>query len=116
MAEAQKLESLSQKFAKHQETINELIQSRSQLETQFQENKIVQDEFQSLNSESKIYKLVGPILLPQEFTEADLNVKKRIEFIEGEIKRVETKIELEEKEMESIRSEIVQLRTSSVPA
>ena len=49
-------------------------------------------------------------MLPQDYSEAEMNVKKRIEFIEGEIKRVETRIEAEEKKMEGIRGDIVALR------
>lgn len=108
-----KLESLSLDFSNHQNTLQDLITSRSQLETQYQENKIVRDEFAQIDGTSescKIYKLVGPVLLPQDYSEAEMNVKKRIEFIEGEIKRVETRIEAEEKKMEGIRGDIVALR------
>ncbi|KAI5961903.1 YKE2 [Candida pseudojiufengensis] len=106
------LENLSLKFSEHQQNINDLINSRSKLETQYQENKIVNEEFQQLDESTKIYKLIGPILLPQDYTEASSNVTKRIEFIEGEIKRVETKIENEEKTIENIRNEIIKLRSS----
>ncbi|KAI3406944.1 YKE2 [Candida oxycetoniae] len=111
MAEVEKkLESLSLAFSKHQQQMNDLVQSRSQLETQFQENKIVKEEFSSLDSNSKIYKLTGPVLLPQDFSEAQLNVDKRIEFINNEIDRVEEKIASEEKEAEKIRNEIVAMK------
>ncbi|KAI5957298.1 YKE2 [Candida jiufengensis] len=106
------LETLSLKFSEHQQNINDLISSRSRLETQYQENKIVNEEFSSLSEDSKIYKLIGPILLPQDFLDASSNVSKRIEFIENEIKRVENKIETEEKSMEDIRNEIIKLRSS----
>jgi chaperonin cofactor prefoldin len=32
-----------------------------------------------------VYKLVGPLLLKQEFIEAKETVKKRIEYIQGEL-------------------------------
>lgn len=85
--------------------------ARSTLETQYQENKIVLNEFDNLNEDSKIYKLTGPILMPQEYGEAKLNVTKRIEFIEGEIKRVETKIGDEEKKIEATREKLIAIRS-----
>ncbi|KAI5969715.1 YKE2 [Candida margitis] len=106
-----KLETLSLQFSNHQSSLNDLIASRSTLETQYQENKIVEQEFTNLSESDKIYKLTGPVLLPQDYAEASMNVNKRIEFITGEIKRVETKIEVEEGEMEKIRGEIIALRT-----
>lgn len=103
-------EKLSLEFSNAQNQLSELMTARSQLETQYQENKIVLDEFQHLNEDSKIYKLTGPVLLPQQYEEAKLNVNKRIEFIEGEIKRVETKIEAQQKSIEESREKLVALR------
>ncbi|OWB68519.1 hypothetical protein B5S30_g3900 [[Candida] boidinii] len=80
-----KLEEVSRQFSKLQNDLTELVSSRQQLETQYQENKIVKDEFNKLDDDSKIYKLIGPVLLPQDNTEANLNVDKRIEFIEKEM-------------------------------
>ncbi|EGW33750.1 uncharacterized protein SPAPADRAFT_48867 [Spathaspora passalidarum NRRL Y-27907] len=106
----QQFESLSLEFSNDQNSLNELISARSQLETQYQENKIVLAEFENLNEDSKIYKLTGPVLLPQDFTEAKLNVTKRIEFIEGEISRVETKIADQEKKIETTRNKLLAVR------
>jgi prefoldin beta subunit len=110
MADAKQFEALSLEFSQQQTNLNELMTARSQLETQYQENKIVLNEFESLNEESKIYKLTGPVLLPQEYSEAKMNVSKRIEFIEGEIKRVEDKIEKEEADIGKSRDKILALR------
>lgn len=107
----QQFEKLSQDFNTQQGNLNELMGVRSRLETQYQENKIVLEEFQNLNDDSKIYKLTGPILLPQDYTEAKMNVDKRIEFIEDEIKRVEAKISLEEKTIETTRDQILAIRS-----
>lgn len=103
-------EKLSLDFSNLQNSLNELMTARSKLETQLQENKIVQDEFSNLNDDSKIFKLTGPILMPQDYNEAKLNVSKRIEFIEGEIKRVETKIGENEKSIESTRDQLMAIR------
>lgn len=36
-------------------------------------------------SDARIYKRTGPVLVPQDFSEAKDNVEKRIEFIRGEL-------------------------------
>ncbi|KAL6018720.1 Prefoldin subunit 6 [Candidozyma auris] len=107
---AEQFEQLSLDFSKSQNQIQELAAARSQLETQLQENKIVLDEFEELDEDAKIYKMTGPVLLPHDYTEAKLNVTKRIEFIEGEIKRVEAKIEAQQKSMEETRGKLLQTK------
>lgn len=42
-------------------------------------------EFASLDDDSNIYKLVGPVLLKQEKSEAVMTVDGRLEFIEKEM-------------------------------
>lgn len=106
-----KFEKLSLEFSELQNSSGDLYQTRSKLETQFQENKIVLEEFENLNEDSKIYKLTGPILLPQDYSEAKMNVTKRIEFIQDEIKRVELKIAENEKNMEKTRDSLLDIRS-----
>lgn len=61
------------------------MDARQKLESQQQENEGVQAEFAQLDDDSNIYKLVGPVLLKQEKTEATMAVKGRLEFIEKEM-------------------------------
>lgn len=110
MSDKQDFESASLAFSKAQNELNDLISSRQQLETQYQENKIVLDEFNYLNEDSKIYKLTGPVLLPQDYNEAKINVNKRIEFIQEEIKRAETKIKTQEDIIEKCRDTLIDIR------
>ncbi|CAG8534098.1 10679_t:CDS:2, partial [Acaulospora morrowiae] len=49
------------------------------------ENEIVEKEFKLLNDDSNIYKLIGPVLVKQEKSEATLNVSKRLEYIRSEM-------------------------------
>lgn len=106
----QEFEKASLSFSKAQNELNDLISTRQQLETQYQENKIVLDEFTHLNEDSKIYKLTGPVLLPQDYNEAKINVEKRIEFIQEEIKRAETKIQAQQKIIEESRNTLMDIR------
>ena len=108
---SQQFEALSMEFTQAQQAMNELLEARSKLETQFQENKIVLEEFESMKKDAKIYKLTGPVLMPQDFGEAKMNVSKRIEFILGEIKRAEEKIEKSQALMEETRAKLLQIRS-----
>lgn len=62
-----------------------LVDARQKLESQQQENEGVQKEFDTLDDESNIYKLVGPVLLKQDKSEAVMAVKGRLEFIDKEM-------------------------------
>lgn len=42
-------------------------------------------EFSSLDDDAKIYKLVGPVLLKQDTTEAKSTVDSRLQYIQGEM-------------------------------
>lgn len=61
------------------------VESRQRLDSQLQENKLVQDEFKLLKDDANIYKLIGPVLTKQDKTEAVTNVDKRIDFIQAEM-------------------------------
>lgn len=59
--------------------------ARQKLESQQQENKSVQTEFSNLDDDANIYKLVGPVLLKQDTTEAKSTVDGRLEYIGQEM-------------------------------
>lgn len=87
--------------------LQKLIQSRETLAVQETENNVVKAEFDSItDSSTPIYKLTGPVLVPQTKSEAEMNVNKRLEFITGEIKRVEEKITASQKKSEQKRNEV----------
>jgi len=70
-----------------------VVDSHQQLLSQLSENQQVQkvrrrfnnQEFNNLSEDARIYKRMGPVLVPQEFSEAKVNVNKRIEFIQSEM-------------------------------
>ncbi|CCJ31202.1 unnamed protein product [Pneumocystis jirovecii] len=80
-----KLETISKDYQKTQDELFKILEAQQKLNSQFQENKLVQKEFSILENEAIIYKLTGPILVKQEKSEAILNVKKRLEYIETEM-------------------------------
>lgn len=62
-----------------------LVDARQKLESQQQENQGVQSEFAQLEDSAPVYKLVGPVLLRQDKSEAVMAVNGRLEFIEKEM-------------------------------
>lgn len=89
-----------------QTKLQTLIKSRTQLETQYQENKIVLEEFDNLNENSNIFKLIGPVLLKQDYIEAKDNVNKRLDFINNEIENIEKNIKQTQNELSSLSSKL----------
>lgn len=89
-----------------QKKLQDLLQSRTTLETQYQENKIVKEELDTLDLSSNVYKLMGPVLLKQDKEEAEDNVSKRIDFITAEIEKIEKSIKTTQAKMQSLRSSL----------
>ncbi|TGO47042.1 hypothetical protein BCON_0296g00010 [Botryotinia convoluta] len=114
MAEQQQhLQALTEEYQKLQTDLQSSISSRQKLESQQQENKSVQKEFSALSSDSNIYKLVGPVLLKQDKTEAVMAVDGRLEFIEKEIKRVEQAIKDVQDKSDGLKMEIIKLQSET---
>lgn len=86
------------------------IDARQTLEAQQQENKAVQKEFNTLADDAGIYKLVGPVLLKQDKTEATAAVDGRLDFIGKEINRTETRIKDLQETSEKKRMDLLQLQ------
>ncbi|KAJ2082648.1 Prefoldin subunit 6 [Coemansia sp. RSA 988] len=88
-----------QELRKEQTT---LVSNHQKLDSQLQENEIVEKEFKLLKDNARIYKLIGPVLMPQEKAEATTNVQKRLEYIRDELKRVDARLkELSEDEQKT---------------
>ncbi|KAL3482400.1 putative prefoldin subunit 6 [Aspergillus californicus] len=112
MADPQKqVQALSDEYQAFQTELDGLVDARQKLESQQQENQSVQAEFTSLDDESNIYKLIGPVLLKQDKTEALMAVSGRLEFIEKEIQRIEGQIQENQDKSDQKRTEIVQFQS-----
>ncbi|KAJ5723161.1 prefoldin subunit 6 [Penicillium malachiteum] len=101
-----KYQALTDEFQQLQTELEGLVDARQKLESQQQENQGVQSEFAGLDDDANIYKMVGPVLLKQEKTEAVMAVNSRLEFIEKEIKRIETEIEEKQDKSDEKRGEV----------
>lgn len=76
-----------------QAQLQRALAERQTLETQLQESVIVEKEFSELAADAKVYKMIGPVLIPQDKTESASNVSKRLEFIKSQIATVEEKLQ-----------------------
>jgi len=87
-----------------------VIGSRQQLDSQLTENKGVKEELGLLENEANVYKLIGPALIKQDLEEAKANVSKRIDYISGELKRLDKTIEDLDQKQESQREVLGKLQ------
>ncbi|KAL4739488.1 Prefoldin [Aspergillus similis] len=112
MTDPQKqMQAISDEYQALQTELDGLVDARQKLESQQQENKSVQAEFNSLDDDANIFKLIGPVLLKQEKTEALMAVNGRLEFIEKEIQRIEGQIKENQDKSDKKRAEIVQYQS-----
>ncbi|KAH0911230.1 hypothetical protein HID58_034551, partial [Brassica napus] len=87
------LESKANDLAKIQKDIAKDHQLRKKYTIQLGENELVLKELDLLEEEANVYKLIGPVLVKQDLAEANANVRKRIEYISAELKRVDASIQ-----------------------
>ncbi|KAK8923963.1 hypothetical protein KSP39_PZI019541 [Platanthera zijinensis] len=83
------LEAQATALSKIQKDIAKNHQVRKQYTIQLGENELVLKELDLLNEAANVYKLIGPVLVKQDLAEARANVRKRIEYISAELKRLD---------------------------
>ena len=92
---------------------------RQQLEAQIRENKAVLTEIEPLakeNGDGKVFKLIGPALVPQDASEAKQTVDKRLQYIEAEAKRIDGLIADGEKKQNAQREVLSKLQQQAQQA
>ncbi|KAG1866467.1 Prefoldin [Suillus tomentosus] len=104
-------QSASTEYQKIQTELASLVENRTRLDAQLSENEMVKKEFTQLTPSNVVYKLVGPVLVPQDQNEAKTNVETRLEFIKSEIKRVDAQINDGEDRSEKKKNELVEIQT-----
>ncbi|RYR40060.1 hypothetical protein Ahy_A09g045728 isoform B [Arachis hypogaea] len=93
------LENKTNDLSKLQKDIAKNHQVRKKYTVQLGENELVLKELDLLNEDANVYKLIGPVLVKQDLAEANSNVRKRIEYITAELKRLDATVQdLEEKQ------------------
>ncbi|RDB28369.1 Prefoldin subunit 6 [Hypsizygus marmoreus] len=102
----------SAEFQKLQNDLSNAVEARQRLDAQLSENELVKKEFAQLTPDNRIFKLTGPVLVKQDQAEAKSNVETRLEFIRGEIKRVEAQLKDIESKQEQKKNELVEIQTA----
>ncbi|KAF9455037.1 Prefoldin beta-like protein [Macrolepiota fuliginosa MF-IS2] len=112
MSLAIKLQSATSDFQKLQADMSKAVEARQKLDAQLSENELVKKEFANLTPENTVYKQIGPVLVKQDIADAKHNVDTRLDFIKGEIKRVESQLKEIEGKQEEKRQELVNIQTT----
>ncbi|KAG8643662.1 hypothetical protein MANES_11G058500v8 [Manihot esculenta] len=93
------LENKANDLSKLQKDIAKNHQVRKKYTVQLGENELVLKELDLLDEDANVYKLIGPVLVKQDLAEANANVRKRIDYISAELKRLDATLQdLEEKQ------------------
>ena len=79
------------------------------------ENNIVKQELSLLEDEDVVYKLIGPILVQQETSDAKIQVDSRIEMINKEIHKLEKNYQTNAKKIEGNRQKITDIQAPVKP-
>ncbi|KAM8953416.1 prefoldin subunit 6 [Pelodytes ibericus] len=106
----EKLQSEVTKYQQLQKDISSSMSARQKLEAQLTENNIVKEELSLLDDSNTVYKLIGPVLVKQDLEEAKATVTKRLQYINGEIKRYETLLKDLEQNSEQQRASLSKLQ------
>jgi len=93
-----------------QKEINQLVGNRQQLDGQLNENSIVKEELALLKPSGEVYKMVGPILLRQDHTEAKENIDKRMSYIKNELQRIDDRVHTLEETQDKYRESLTKLQ------
>lgn len=78
------------------------------------ENTIVKNELKELTDDDVVYKLIGPILVQQDTSEAKVQVDSRIEMINKEIQKLERNYRENTKKMETNREKIKDIQNKLI--
>eukprot|EP01132_Coremiostelium_polycephalum_P005983 gene5983-7454_t len=117
MAAATQMQQLQDQFVKARETfqdfeteLQKLSGTRAKLLTQLNENEMVKKEFDLLEEDANIYKLVGPVLFKHSKSDAESNIKARLDMIDKHLKKTEADFKETEKKAIDQRNKVMELQ------
>jgi prefoldin beta subunit len=101
------------KFRELQEEVNQLQTTLQTVLSQETENEMVLQELNLLQEKESavVYKMTGPVLIKQDLEEAQQTVKKRLDFIRSEQKKIESKLDDKQKKGQELSSKIQQMQS-----
>ncbi|XP_075239631.1 prefoldin subunit 6-like [Convolutriloba macropyga] len=106
----ERIQKESEFYAKNQKEMQKLLENRQKLDAQINDNKLVKEVLDELEPENKVYKMIGPVLVLQDLEESQLNVNKRLDYMNGEIKRHDQRIKSIQEDQEKHKDRIVKLQ------
>ncbi|KAH3798080.1 prefoldin subunit 6-like [Dreissena polymorpha] len=106
-----KLSSELEKYQSLQKEHQKYVKARQVLDGQLSENKLVKEELDRLEVAANVYRMIGPVLVKQEVTEAKENVQKRIDYISGEVTRHEGLIKDVDKKQDAMKEALQKLQS-----
>lgn len=102
-------------IVKFRELQQELQQYRSDMQTlisQQTENEMVAQELDAVEESDNVFKKIGPVLVKQDIDESKDALRRRLEFIKGEQKKLETKIAETEKKGNELAARIQKMQAA----
>jgi len=103
------------KYRSIQEETQKLRMDQQTLLSQQNENEMVKQELELLDSGSIVHKEIGPVLMKIDLDDAKDVVEKRLEFISGELSKIETKLKNND-EKNNVLAEKIQKMQSDLQA
>ncbi|XP_041025751.1 prefoldin subunit 6 [Juglans microcarpa x Juglans regia] len=104
------LETKADDLNKIQKDISKNHQVRKKYTIQLGENELVLKELDLLSEDANVYKLIGPVLVKQDLAEANANVRKRIEYMSAELKRLDATLQDLEDKQNSKRDAVLKVQ------
>lgn len=77
---------------KSQEQLRALIEQKQKIDSQVNEILMAKEEVDLLEDDATIYKLVGPLMVPQDLKEVRETVKGRLKYLNEKIEYFEKEI------------------------
>jgi len=99
-----------QKYREVQAEVERLRTQEQRLLEQNNENSMLKEELDRLDSSAKIYKKIGPVLMRHDLNEGKETVAKRLEHIKGAIESIEKQCDTKAKEGDAIAEKIQKIQ------
>ena len=77
---------------KGQEEFRAIIEQKQKLDSQMNEILMAKEEVDLLESDATIYKLIGPLMVPQDLTEVKETIDGRLKYLNGKVEYLEKEL------------------------
>ncbi|GJD10617.1 hypothetical protein Gasu2_47970 [Galdieria sulphuraria] len=113
MSSSSSVQTAYQELQKVHKDIGKLFNNKQILTAQLRENELVKAEVDLLDESATIYKLVGPVMVTQDYVEVKNNVASRIDYLNKELEKIDEKLGSLETKAEEYRKVLLQFQNSN---